>query len=92
LLNVGDVDSISKLLPMDLPLFVGSDVSLSRNASDSIDPSVNDETWEKMERELVSFGFDHVGNKAKGISRAVVPATKRKDGNVVSCAVGGMRF
>jgi hypothetical protein len=75
---------------MDLPLFVKSDVSLSRSTSDSIDPSVNDETWEKMERELVDFGFSHVGIKSKGNNRGGMPKTKRVDGNIVSCAVGGM--
>ena len=83
---MGDHESISKLLPMDLPLFLGSDVSLSRNVSDLVDPSVNDETWENMERELVDWGFSGVGSKAKG-SRVAV---KNKAGDAVSCAVGGI--
>lgn len=71
---------------MDLPLFIGSDVSLSRNASDFVDPSVNDETWEKMERELVDWGFSGVGIKSKSMNRVAV---KVKDGNALGCAVGG---
>jgi hypothetical protein len=49
---------------MDLPLFVGSDVSLSMNASDSID--------------LVSFGFDHVGNKSREILKLLLLLNERK--------------